>query len=478
MPTSKQIGAIAILTAVLGLGGGALGASFIDVPAPESVAIETAGVPNIVVDDPHDLLAPEDEARMMRDAAMLEAPDTVEVLHWMVFNQSHENLNDTVEEYMRDHYPDDIGPDKYADGVLIVAAGTQQRKVGVYAGEDVAHQLKLHEDERAPSVAEEMKRGMRDSNIPAAMFAGARAAMDIDLVRAYVVDDAESERFGAGVGAGVAAGGAAALGSSLALGARNRRRQAITRARRDHELVTREYAALGQRLGEIDIRANSLTSAFADAEMRKQWAEVRDRFLALHDKVSGAGGIGAIDVGDDKQVWERRLEIDNAAEVVRHTSNAEDNINRLFKIENGDPAARRSDLTALREDIIKARLGVNDDGLKDELEELEAKINELDHNPSAPGFLDDFVRLLGDYRLVLEAVKDKEFSDVKEHNALTRPALYDRDFFYSNYVPFVVLNSWHTSNVEAAQAAQSSSSSGFNSSYSSGFSGAGGSSSY
>ncbi|WP_249399760.1 DUF5129 domain-containing protein [Corynebacterium qintianiae] len=450
-------------------------ASQIDVPERDQFAVQTIGAPRVVINDPHDILAPGDEARMLESAERLSAPSTVKTLHWMVFDKSHDNVNDTVEEFMRDNYPDEIGNDKFADGVLIIGAGTEQRQVFSFAGEDVADQLHLREGERLESVNDAMKPGMRDNNIPAAMFAGANKAMNAQDIESYDHNSAVDDRIGASVGAGIGAGGIGLAGSSIAVAAANRRKKAIAQGREDYELVTREYAQLGQRLNEVDVRANSLTSAFADNEMRKQWAEVRDRFLGMHDTVSGAGGIGGIDMNDDKQVYSHRTQLASAAESIRHTSNAEDNINRLFKVENGDAAARRSDLTAIREDVMQARLGVTDPKLEAELAELEARINELDRNPEAPDFLDRFVRVLGDYRAILEVVKKKQFSDVKEHNELVRPTIYDTNYYYSGYVPYVALNSWHTSNVEAEQAAQSSST---NSSFSSGFSGAGGSSGY
>lgn len=278
-----------------------------------------------------------------------------------------------------------------------------------------------------------------------------------------------------GIGAGAAAGGLSLAVGSIAVAMTNSRRNTLAQGREDYELVTREYSQLAQRLNEIDVRANSLTSAFADNEMRKQWAEVRDRFLNMHDAVSGAGGIGSIDIGDDKQVLANKEQLADAAEAVRHTNNAEDNINRMFKVENGDAAARRSDLTAIREDLMQARLEIDDAEIEAEIAQLEARVNELDRNPTAPDFMDSFVRVLGDYRTLLEVVKRTKFSDVEEHNELQRPALYDSNYYYSGYVPFVVMSSWHSSNV---QAAQSSSSSGTNTSFSSGFSGGGGSSSY
>lgn len=475
MANFGQIGAVVAVSALLGLGVAGVTMSQINVPSPEAVAVNTVGAPTVVIDDPHDLLTPDDEARLTRDAQLLDAPDTVRTLHWIVFNESDENINDTVENFMRDNYPDEIGADHFADGVLIIGAGTQNRKVFTFAGLDVLEQLHLKEGERLEAVNEEIKPGMRDNNIPGALLAGARAAMDAQDIQQYELNDAQRDRVMSVIGAGAAAGGLSLAVGSIAVAMTNSRRNTLAQGREDYELVTREYSQLAQRLNEIDVRANSLTSAFADNEMRKQWAEVRDRFLNMHDAVSGAGGIGSIDIGDDKQVLANKEQLADAAEAVRHTNNAEDNINRMFKVENGDAAARRSDLTAIREDLMQARLEIDDAEIEAEIAQLEARVNELDRNPTAPDFMDSFVRVLGDYRTLLEVVKRTKFSDVEERNELQRPALYDSNFYYSGYVPFVVMSSWHSSNV---QAAQSSSSSGTNTSFSSGFSGGGGSSSY
>ena len=476
MASIGQIGAVVAISALLGIGGSAIALSQVDVPEPGEVAVQTVGVPEVVVDDPQDMLSPADEERLRADAQRLDAPSTVRSLHWMVFNESRDNVNDTVEEFMRENYPDQIGDDKYADGFLAIAAFPDQRQVGSYAGEDVADQLYLREGQRLEAVNDAIKPGMRDNNIPAALFAGARTALDAGVIEEYAVQSAKDDKFGAALAGGLGAGGVGVAGGSLALVATNRRKKAIEKGRQDHELITREYAELGARLDEVDIRANSLTSAFADAELRKQWAQVRDRFLNLHEKVSGAGGIGSIDMRNGKAIYDNRAKLAEAAEAVRHTSNAEKNINRLFAIENGDAAARRSDLTDIREDVMQARLGVKNPKLEGELADLEARINDLDRHPTDPDFLDTFVRVLGDYRTLLEVIRREEFSDVKERKALVRPALYDNNFYYSGYVPYVALSSWHDSNVQAEQAAQSSSAT--NTSYSSGFSGAGGSSGY
>ncbi|WP_291314442.1 DUF5129 domain-containing protein [Corynebacterium sp. UBA2622] len=478
MASAWKYSTVAGVAGLVALGVGGAAAAMTDVPGRDQVAVATTGAPRVLVDDPQDVLTPEDEARLESDARRLDVPDTVHTLHYLVLGQTRENVNDSVEEYLRVNRPEEIGRDKFADGVLIIGAGTDNRKVFAFAGEDVANQLYLRKGQRAEPVNDAIKPGMRDNNIPAALFAGASKATDAQEIEDYAAGEGTSARITNATVAGVGTGAATLAGGSLVVARQKKRREAIAQGRKDYELVTREYAELGQRLDEVDVRANSVSSAFADRELRKEWAEVRDRFLGMHEAVSGANGFGSVDVNDDKQVWDHHKQIAEAAESVRHVSTAEDNINRLFAMEQGDAAARRAGLTELRKDVKKANRGVSSPALRGRLADLEGRIDWLDRNPADPGFVDEFVRVLEDYRLVLDEVKEREFSDVKERNPLQRPRLYDNNYWYPSYVPYVMLSSWHNSNVQAERAAQQSASSGTNSSFSSGFSGAGGSSSY
>ncbi|MCP1388308.1 hypothetical protein M5J20_08935, partial [Corynebacterium sp. TA-R-1] len=108
--------------------------------------------------------------------------------------------------------------------------------------------------------------------------------------------------------------------------------------------------------------------------------------------------------------------------------------------------------------------------LERDLNQLEHRVMDLERTPSSPTFVDDFVRILGDYRLILEYIRHVAFTDVKEREKLETPALYESTYWYPHYFTYYHLDTWHASNVAAAQAAAASSSSGF--------SAAGGSSSF
>lgn len=478
----KQIAGAFGITAALAVAGGATGYAITDVPESGSIAVEQGAAPQVTIDDPDDVLSPEDEARMVKDAERLDHPAVVKDLHYMVFAENHENVLDTVEEFVRDTYPEMIGnadnqDARFADGTMIIGVGLDPRHAFGYYGDDVAAQLRVDYGQRDEQVLDAMKPGVKDGNIPAGLFAAARTAMDTQAAADYDVESAEDDRVGAVLGLGAAGLGLGTAGSAIAIGVTNSRRKKIAQAREDYESVTTEYAQLAGRLDQIDIRANSVSSSFADEELRKQWNEVRDTFFSYHDAVSGTGGIGDIKIDDDKEALRNHKKLREAATSVEHVSNAEDNINRLFEIERGDPASRRAALTDIREDVILAKHKVKDGQLKSDLVNLEQRIGALDADPAAPGFVDEFVRVLGDYRLLLGEVKRREFSDVKEYEPLRKPAIYDSGYNYYGYVPFVVMNDWHDSNV---QTHESHSSSGGTSAgvASSGFTAAGSSSSF
>lgn len=478
----KQIMATIGIAAALAAGGAAAGYATTDIPEADEVAVEQGVAPQVTIDDPDDVLSAEDEERMIKDAERLDTPAVVKDLHYMVFATNHENILDTVEEYVRDTYPEMIGnaeneDNRFADGTMIIGVGLDPRKAFGYYGDDVAAQLKIDHGQRDYLVLDAMKPGVSDNNIPAGLFAAAKTALDTEAAANHTVEDAKSSRGDAMFGLGFGGLGLGTAGAVTGFGISNSRRKKIAQAREDYNAVTTEYASLAGRLNEIDIRANSVSSAFADAELRKQWGEVRDTFFGYHEAVSGAGGVGDIKIDDDKEALRNHKKLRKAAESVEHVSNAEDNINRLFEIEQGDAASRRTALTDLREDVIIARQKVKDGQLKRDLEQLGHRIDQLDHNPGSPTFVDDFVRILGDYRLLLDQVKKREFSDVKEYEPLRKPAIYDSGYNYYGYVPFVVMNDWHTSNVETHQSQTSSggTSAGV---ASSGFSAAGSSSSF
>lgn len=468
MSLGKDIAAAAGITALLALGGGVAAYAAVDEPAP-IVVEQRAEAAQVEISDPADLLTPEDEERLLRDVARLDRPSTVNRIHFIVLADGREKVNDTVENYLRDNHPDEIGNDKFADGVLIVGADMEARKNFIFSGEDVADELLLREGERLTPALDAMKPGLQNDNIPAGLFAAANTATSIEDTEHYN-DDWESDRRGtAALGAmgGTFVGGAS---SAIAVATRQERRKAIARARANHAALASEYTGLSQRLDELDIRANSVSSAFANAELRGQWEEVRDRFLALHDATQ------RLEVGTDRQALKNGKELAAAAQTLDDAGHAEDNINRLFRVEQGDDATRRALLTDIRGDVKEARRQVGDAELKRDLEELEGRIEWLDHNTTAPEFLDEFVRVLQDYRQLLDEVRRREFSDVKQYEPLREPTITDPVYYYPGLTPYIYMSSWHDSNVEAHQ--QATSSSGVDTTFSSGFSGSGGSSSF
>ena len=413
----------------------------------------------------------------------IESPAVVEQLHYIVFEQNKDKVNDSVEEYLRDNRPDLIDGDKFADGVLIVGVGLDPRQSFVFAGEDVANVLDLHADDaHAKGTADAIKPGVKDNNIGAGIFAGADYAMDLEQLSTDRYDAATSSRNKTMLGIGAGAGGAglvAALGGGFVVQQRSRKAEV---ARAELDLVSKEYGELAQRLDQIDIRAHSLTSTFADDAMRSQWADVRDRFLDIHRKVDKLGELDQN--SEDAEFRKYADEIAEAAETTAQLHFAEDNINKLFSVEHGDADARREELKELGDDVSEALLAVDDvnTGLYRGLVDIRERLNSLSANPEDPNFLDDYARLLDDYRLALEEVRKKEFSKVKaDAMEPEAPAIFERNwrvgYGHNYFVPFWTMHTWAAQN-STGSGSGSSGGGGLNGGFSSGFSGAGGSSSF
>ena len=471
------------------LGGGALaGGVGAAIDAPQRADFEVASTAEMEitstfsteVHNPEGVLSADDEARLERDAERLDAPAVVEQLHYMVFEENDDNVNDTVEEYLRDNRPDLIGDDYFADGVLIVGVGLDPRQAFIFGGEDVAEALDLRDSSHLDDALDAIKPGVKDNNIPAGLFAGANAATDISTLAEDRYNDAVGDRIGAMVGSGIGGGGVI-FATGMSIGAyRRSKAKKIAQARAEMSLVGKEYGQLAARLDQVDIRAHSLTSPFANATMRSEWEEVRDRFFHIHDQVDSLGNLTS--KSSDEKYLEQADAIHQAAVTTREVSYAEDNIDKLYRLEHGDEVVRRTELHALRDDVVEAQVALDDakSGLYLELQNLRERADSLMNSTQSPDFLDQYVILLGDYRTALEQLRKQKFNDLdeSENTALTAPGITSPDYRvgygYNNFVPFWALSTWHSTN----SAAQSSGGSSANTGFSSGFSGAGGSSSF
>ena len=269
-----------------GIGAGASLAAF-DEPERSDYVIQPAQR-EVQADimDPDDVLTPEEEERMLSDVSRIAAPDVVQGLHYMVFAKNKENVNDSVEEYLRDNHPELIGKDKFADGQVFVGVGLDPRQAFVFAGEDVSGPMKLRKgDSHLEQSIEAIKPGVRDDNIPAGLFAGAAAAIDVDRAADAQYESAKDGRIGAAIGLGAAGLGVGGAGAGIVGGTRRSRQKKAQQARENWDYVSQTYTDVAQRLREIDIRAHSLQSGLVDERLREDWEGLRDDFLAIDAQV-------------------------------------------------------------------------------------------------------------------------------------------------------------------------------------------------
>ena len=112
MGMMKEIAAVFGVAALVGLGGAGAVYNAIDAPERDHFTVQAAGAPSATIDDPQDVLTPEDEQRLQRDTANINAADVVTDFHYMVFKTNHENILDDVEELLRSQYPELIDQSK------------------------------------------------------------------------------------------------------------------------------------------------------------------------------------------------------------------------------------------------------------------------------------------------------------------------------------------------------------------------------
>lgn len=441
------------------------------------------------IEDPHDVLSLEDESRMLNDIERVEAAEVVQEIVYMVFEHNRENVNDSVEEYMRENLPDKINNKTFADGVLIVGVGLNPRQAFVFAGEDVAEELDLEND--SPHLRESvdaMKNGVIDGNIPAGLFASVNMANDLESLQKSQKNNRTGAALTAGAMGGIAGGALGGGGVFVNEQRKERKRRRIEQARKNKNLVLEEYTHLANNLDNIDIRANSLKSDYVDQTLRSEWEEVRDGFLKYNDVIHGVNGIGTISDDNDEVLYSRSKELEEIVDSIEKIKIAESNINRLFKLEKGDLATRKKALKDMREDMIKARgERMLSSRLKEDIEHLINKVEKLFNNVDNPKFMEYFTFILDEYNQLIQQAQNEitRRMDAPVRQQMEPMRIYDRGYGYNrrySYRPYVVVDHWRDDNVRLEreyrerEAHRQSSSSSTNSSFSSGFSGSGGSS--
>ena len=460
---------LAILTA---------GPALAQAPADPAESADTATT-SVEISDPDDLVPDSAEHTLREETPEIALPDQVDEVSYIVFDDIDDNLNDHLLQWSAANRPElvpdgtDEG-DSWANGQLIVAVSMGERENGIYCGDDVCAALDLFEGPHLDRALEDMKPGLGSDgdapNFAVSFLDAVRTASDPSLV---VEDDGPSDTAMAAIVGGIVAVGAGTAGWAIVYS----RRKKTAEAKEHYDYVSREFGSVAQRLDHIDIRANSLISPIADAELRRQWEKVRDEFLSLGDVI---GDTGLTANSTDAEFRGHHGELAEAAESVERIENAERNIERTFQMEHGDWATRREELTELSEDIIKAQTETKDENLTARLGTLESDVIELRDDLAAEDFMDRYADLLRSYGHLLELVKNAEMPELDEDTEDRHaPRIYDSDYRvghgFAGWVPFIYMSSWHQADV---QAAQSASSSGTNTSFSSGFSGGGGSSNF
>lgn len=430
----------------------------------------------VEVIDPSGQLSAGDVEFLEAETARLDLPVQVERVVYLMFEENDDNLNDTVLAFARSERPDLISGDgdKWAPGLLMAAVGLDPNRMGTYAGDDVAAAVDFYGEGRDEGIIDEMRPPLQQGNWAAGLLRGVQATVDPEVRRDGGADLPGWAWIPIVGGVGVVGGGIA-TGAVVAS-----RRKKIATAREQFDEVQRDYGRVGNDLTAIDVRAHSLTSPLANDRLRAQWEEVKDGFLGLHGTMERLDGLTA--GSPDKEFLSRADAIGEAHEKVTHLRTAEENIETLARMEHGDAEVRRRQLTELHEDILAAETELDDADLQARLHGVDQRVLALRERLDDPRFMDDYADLLGDYRILVEAARERMYaaSGVEADREHETPRLWESSwrpgYGYGNFVPFLMISTWHGSDVAAAQAASSSS---VNTGYSAGgFSGAGASGSF
>jgi uncharacterized membrane protein YgcG len=476
-PAGRLLWAVAV--AVLAVAASATGT--VGTVGPAQAQVQTAPAPapekhhDVRIEDPDGLL---DDAARQDLAAQTGplVPDSVRQVDYIFLGDGAEdgwddddNFNDEALDWVGDHRPDLVpgGTGKGAtwrDGSLILVIGVATHGNGVYCGDDVCDALDLRKGGHLDQTLADMKPGLKDGDYVRGMIDGLRTAGD----PSKVVDNSGEGWFIAGITVVVLAPSAGIL-----VWQRRRKRRAVTAtAREQFTDLTDHYSDIALRLDQIDVRAHSLTSRIADAELRRQWEDCRDAFLEV-DKIVGDTGLSV--QSTDKEFRARAGTVADADEAVDHMRNAEENIDRIFAMEQGDADVRRSETDELIDDIVDARRGTENPAVSRQLKALAQRCATLRDAPDTPDFMARFATVIAEYSRVMELV-EREMEKLRlDVEGRVPPRIWDADYRvgsgYRGWTPYRTVSGWHAADVQ-----RFASSSSTNTSFSSGFSGGGGSS--
>lgn len=443
----------------------------------------------VIVEDRANALTSEEELFLVDGTKKAELPGSVREVMYVTFPSNTVNLNDDMERFLRVNYPNLIGEDKYKNGTLFVAVGFSPRQVGVYCGDDVCEETSLDKKRQLDSVLDTMVSPLQSGDTAQAMLTGVTYAgagktpqtlanIIFTIVVAfftfvpYIVVPT-------------------ILFLALRFAFKKHVKEKSVELREKLDFVKNNYGDVAQRLSQIDIRANSLQSEFADVDLKKQWNDVRQEFLSLNDTMYE---ISHIKHDDKNQVFIKHdKSIEKAYESVSRILAAEKNIDKLFNVEKGSKKYRSIAMRELISDMKDLKMSLHyissdkRDFFQEHIDEYIVQAESIDVASSS--FMDEYADLIKDYARVSKAYEEafidnaeKEKMRYMDKEAMyNSPSVYDNNWRvgtgYGGYRSHrTIINDYRRSE-ERYQRNQmrKSRSSSSNRSYRSGFSGGGGS---
>lgn len=418
-------------------------------------------VQQVTVYDPDNVLSDQEEARLVEGTRALEFATDVPHVDYIVSATATEPYDDWIKDFGLQSHRELINAEgnKFADGHVMFTVDTNLRRMGTYVGEDLKEPLGYlkHANEYSDSMQEDFRNG----DWVGGLLTGASTVADYDQ---------SDDEFGADDWAIVGGIGALAVAATGGVATKVRRSKR-KKARDNYEVVARNYGRLAGELDSIDVRAHSLSSPIADAALRREWEEIRDGFLAHHDAM-----MALPEKADDKAIYARRKEFAEAAASVTSLKNAEANIETIFQMENGNTDTRLKELLTLHEDLLKAQVEAQDPTIAARISTLADRCQALMKNLSSPTLMDEYSMIVSEFSTLGRALAKKQLTkaNLDTHRA---PGLassgWHPGYGYNNYVPYVMISTWHNDAVSAASSSSSSSAS-----FSGGFSGSGSSGSF
>lgn len=360
------------------------------------------------------VLSQSDHQQLQQKAGELALKPEITHIDYITFAHNDESFNDTVLNHLKEQHPELLSPDQtqYADGHLIVAVGFSPRKVGVYCGDNVCATTGLRATYRIQQVSDSMVDDLRAGNYVTAFIAGTETAGDAAWVQS--TDSTNSDTTSSYKAAPTLFPAHfivmflfVATFIIVIFVVIIKSQQPKTPTPEDLiEILPQSLPSLSS----TDRQLQAVNSQLATPELRTEWAELKQQFeqLTHNQELVALQTLGAH--ASKKDLKAHAVFIREALATKEKVQVAQENIDILYRMEQGDITTRQEQLDNLATDISKISGLGTELFYGKEITAIDEQIYQLQSRVNSPTFISDYARIVHRYGEMIKKIQRWNFA--------------------------------------------------------------------